>query len=87
MRDVDDCHDDGDDGDDAGMYTQQYELAEFESLAGCTMQFKENPNIASINASIQGNKALPPVAVQDFVKENQASVVKIIGGQFIIQKN
>ena len=25
------------------------------------MQFKENPNIASINATIQGNKALPPV--------------------------
>ena len=35
-------------GVDAGMFTQQYELAEFESLAGCTMQFKENPNIASI---------------------------------------
>jgi ABC-type dipeptide transport system, periplasmic component len=44
-----------------GQYTQQYELDEFEQLAGCEMQFKENPNIASINASIQGNKALPPV--------------------------
>ena len=49
-------------GVDAGMYSQQYELAEFEQLAGCEMQFKENPNIASINASIQGNKALPPLA-------------------------
>jgi len=49
-------------GVDAGMYSQQYELAEFESLAGCTMQFKENPNIASINATIQGNKALPALA-------------------------
>ena len=48
-------------GVDAGQYTQQYELDEFEQLAGCEMQFKENPNIASINASIQGNKALPPV--------------------------
>ena len=48
-------------GVDAGQYTQQYELAEFEQLAGCEMQFKENPNIASINATIQGNKALPPV--------------------------
>ena len=49
-------------GVDAGMYSQQYELAEFESLAGCTVQFKENPNMASINASIQGNKALPAIA-------------------------
>ena len=26
-------------------------------------------------------------AVQDFVKENEVSIVKIIGGQFILQKN
>ena len=30
-------------GVDAGQYTQQYELDEFEQLAGCEMQFKENP--------------------------------------------
>ena len=46
----------------AGQYTQQFELDEFEKAAGCTMQFSENPNIASINASIQGNKALPALA-------------------------
>jgi peptide/nickel transport system substrate-binding protein len=44
------------------MYPQQYELSEFESLAGCKMQFAENPNIVSINATIQGNKALAAVA-------------------------
>ena len=43
-------------------FTQQFELDEFEKAAGCTMQFSENPNIASINASIQGNKALPALA-------------------------
>ena len=48
-------------GVDAGQYTQQYELAEFEQLVGCEMQFSENPNITSINATIQGNKALPGV--------------------------
>jgi len=46
----------------AGQYTQQYELDEFEKAAGCTMQFSENPNISSINASIQGNGALPALA-------------------------
>jgi peptide/nickel transport system substrate-binding protein len=46
----------------AGQYTQQFELDEFEKAAGCTMQFSENPNISSINASIQGNKALPALA-------------------------
>jgi len=34
-----------------------------------------------------GGPAPVKQAVQDFVKENQASVVKIIGDQFIIQKN
>ena len=34
-----------------------------------------------------GGPAPVKQAVQDFVKENQASIVKIIGGQFIIQKN
>ena len=28
-------------GVDAGQYSQQYELAEFEQLAGCEMQFNE----------------------------------------------
>ena len=36
-----------------GKYPQQYELSEYESAAGCTMKFSDNPNIASINATIQ----------------------------------
>ena len=45
-----------------GKYPQQYELSEYESAAGCTMKFSDNPNIASINATIQGNPgSLPPV--------------------------
>ena len=37
-----------------GKYPQQYELAEYESAASCTMKFSDNPSIASINATIQG---------------------------------
>ena len=50
------------DGQTGGKYPQQYELSEYESAAGCTMKFSENPNIASINATIQGNEGLPGVA-------------------------
>ena len=50
------------DGLKGGKYPQQYELSEYESAAGCKMQFSENPNITSINASIQGNKGLAGVA-------------------------
>ncbi|NDJ61549.1 MAG: ABC transporter substrate-binding protein [Chloroflexi bacterium] len=46
----------------AGAYPQQYELAEFEALAGCTLSFSENPNMAALNAEITGNPAeLEPV--------------------------
>ena len=45
-----------------GAYPQQYELAEFESLAGCTMTFSENPEIGDLNAQIRGNPSLPPLA-------------------------
>ncbi|HHS89410.1 MAG TPA: ABC transporter substrate-binding protein, partial [Rhodobacteraceae bacterium] len=46
-----------------GKYPQQYELSEFQGLAGCTMEFSENPDIASLNSKIRGNPAdLPPVA-------------------------
>ena len=44
-----------------GKYPGQYELSEYESAAGCTMSFSENPNIASINATIIGNGALGSV--------------------------
>ncbi len=47
----------------AGKYPQQYDLAEFEKLAGCKMSFKENPAIAKLNGRIRGNpQPLPPVA-------------------------
>ncbi len=47
----------------AGKYPQQYDLAEFEKLAGCKMSFSENTEIAKLNGQIRGNPAnLPPVA-------------------------
>ena len=47
----------------AGKYPQQYDLAEFEKLAGCKMAFRENPDIAKLNGRIRGNPdKLPPVA-------------------------
>lgn len=45
-----------------GEYPRQYELADFESAAGCTLSFSENPAIADLNAQITGNPELPPVA-------------------------
>ncbi|WP_370255433.1 ABC transporter substrate-binding protein [Nioella sp.] len=38
-----------------GAYPQQYDLSDFEALAGCEMSFQENPEIAALNARIQGN--------------------------------
>ena len=46
----------------AGQHPQEYELAEFEELAGCTLTFQENPAIADLNAQIAGNPELPPLA-------------------------
>jgi len=46
----------------AGAYPQQFELAEFEAAAGCTMSFSTNPEIADLNGRIQGNGDLPPLA-------------------------
>ena len=46
----------------AGKYPQQYELAEFEQLAGCKLTFQENPAIAEMNGRIAGNPDLPPLA-------------------------
>lgn len=46
----------------AGKYPQQYELAEFESLASCKLTFQENPAIADLNGKIRGNPDLPPLA-------------------------
>ena len=45
----------------AGKFPQQYELAEFQAAANCTMSFKENPAIKALNGKIRGNPALPPL--------------------------
>lgn len=45
-----------------GAYPQQYELSEFQSAAGCSMTFSGNPEAETLNARIQGNGALPPLA-------------------------
>ena len=45
-----------------GAFPQQYELAEFEAAAGCTMAFATNPEIEALNGEIQGNGDLPPLA-------------------------
>ena len=43
----------------AGAFPQQYELAEFQAAAGCTMEFSGNPDSAKLNAMIRGNSDLP----------------------------
>jgi peptide/nickel transport system substrate-binding protein len=43
-------------------YPQQFELAEFQQAANCTLAMAENPAIADLNARIQGNGDLPPLA-------------------------
>lgn len=45
-----------------GEFPNQFELVEFESAADCTLVFSENPDIASLNARIQGNGELAAVA-------------------------
>ncbi|MDJ0827743.1 MAG: ABC transporter substrate-binding protein [Rhodobacter sp.] len=45
-----------------GEFPQQYELAEFEAAAGCSMAFSGNPEADALNAEIKGNPDLPPLA-------------------------
>ncbi|MCK0151542.1 ABC transporter substrate-binding protein [Marivita sp. S6314] len=45
----------------AGEFPQQFELAEFQEAAGCTMEFSANPEIEALNAQIKGNGDLPPL--------------------------
>ncbi|MEO0993667.1 MAG: hypothetical protein AAFX62_07655, partial [Pseudomonadota bacterium] len=45
-----------------GEFPQQFELAEFQEKAGCTLTFQENPEIGALNGEIQGNPELPPLA-------------------------
>ncbi|MCP5038402.1 MAG: ABC transporter substrate-binding protein [Rhodobacteraceae bacterium] len=46
----------------AGAYPQQFELDEFQSLGGCTVEFSANPDSAALNARILGNPELPSLA-------------------------
>ena len=47
----------------AGQYPGQFELAEYESAAGCTMKYSENPDIGSLASQITHITGdLPPVA-------------------------
>jgi len=46
----------------SGAYPQQFELAEFQSTAGCSLSFTENPAIGELNGMIRGNGALPALA-------------------------
>ena len=46
----------------AGAFPQQYELAEFQSLGNCTVEFAANPASSDLNARIRGNGALPSLA-------------------------
>ena len=46
----------------AGMYPQQYDLAEYQDAAGCELTFSENPDIAALNGRIGNNPDLPAVA-------------------------
>ncbi|MGC1495742.1 MAG: ABC transporter substrate-binding protein [Sulfitobacter sp.] len=46
----------------AGAFPQQYELAEFQTLADCTLDVSENPDIAAMNGRIRGNPDMPALA-------------------------
>ncbi|WP_282604376.1 ABC transporter substrate-binding protein [Pelagibius sp. Alg239-R121] len=46
----------------AGANPQQYELAEFQSLASCELEFAGNPASADLNGKIKGNPDLPSLA-------------------------
>ena len=75
----------------AGKYPQQYDKAEFEKLAKCTMAFSENPDIAKLNGRIRGNPSkLPPVAErlpeEPLVVAPYASIGKY-GGVFDVMSN
>ncbi len=46
----------------AGAFPQQFELGEFQTLADCTLEMAENPDIAAMNARIRGNPEMPALA-------------------------
>jgi len=46
----------------AGAFPQQYDLAEYQAAASCTLEMSANPAIADLNSKIRANPALPPLA-------------------------
>lgn len=46
----------------AGAFPQQYELAEFQTIANCSLEISANPAIAALNKRIRGNPELPAIA-------------------------
>ncbi len=46
----------------AGAFPQQYSKTEFEALGSCELTISANPDIAAMNARIQGNGELPPLS-------------------------
>lgn len=46
----------------SSTFPKQFEMAEFEAAADCKLAFSENPSISDLNARIDGNGDLPPVA-------------------------
>jgi peptide/nickel transport system substrate-binding protein len=45
-----------------GAFPEQYDLAEFQAAANCTMELSQNPSVADFNGKIRNNPALPAVA-------------------------
>jgi peptide/nickel transport system substrate-binding protein len=46
----------------AGAFPGQFDLAEYQTAASCTMELSENPSVGDFNSQIRGNPALPAVA-------------------------
>ena len=45
-----------------GAFPQQFELAEFQTLANCALAMSENPGISAMNSRIRGNPTLPALS-------------------------
>jgi len=50
------------DGGLKSKHMQQFDKAELEAAANCTIEFSANPGIAALNSQIEGNGGLPPLA-------------------------
>ncbi len=69
----------------SGAYPRQFELADFESAAGCELSFSENPAIGDLNARITNNPDLP--SVEERLPEEPLVIVPyeaigVYGGEF-----